>query len=197
MIQICKEEPNFFIEKRRKVKNHKQSNAWAEISDIRTKLRYFILKTEQQSMCVYCEKGISSDAKKSNIDHFKTRKTHPELTLEYENLLVSCNNHLHCSNKKDNYGLKKDDFKEIINPALDEIKESFTYTTFGELVATNNKAKFAIKVFGLNSTALIQERKNIILHLDSYKSLSANDIFNILGSHKTLIEFIKEDNYSK
>jgi len=192
MLQVSKEEPNFFRDKKKKVKNAKESSAWKNINDIRTNLREYILNNEQQNMCVYCEKKISPDANKSNIDHFKTRGTHPELTLEYTNLLVSCNNQAHCSNKKDNFGLSKEDFDKLINPVNDDINNSFTHTTFGELVANNVKAEFAIEVFGLNNTALVQERKNILLQLESYTDLEADIILEVLGCHKTLITYSKE-----
>jgi len=73
-----KSEPIFFI----KAKN------WGDIQEIRFKLREDILQ-EQKSMCAYCEKFISANKEKSNIDHFKTRNLFPNLVFDYENLFIS------------------------------------------------------------------------------------------------------------
>lgn len=189
MIQVTKSEPKFFTVKKKKVKNQKQSDAWNEISDIRTDLREYILQNEQGLMCIYCEKKISSDRLKSNIDHFKMRNTHPELTLEYENLLVSCNNLEHCSNKKDSFGLNKENFENLINPVYDDIENSFSFTAFGELEGNNDKAKFTIEVFGLNHITLIEERKKILIQLMHYKKMDISLIFEAFKCHQTLIKY--------
>ncbi|MCF6309942.1 MAG: TIGR02646 family protein [Sulfurimonas sp.] len=189
MIQVTKSGPDFFKVKKKKVKYPKQSDSWSEISDIRTDLREYILQTEQESMCVYCEKKISSDSYKSNIDHFKTRNTHPELTLEYNNLIVSCNNREHCSSKKDNFNLSKEDFKKILNPVCDDIENSFSFTAFGELEGNNKKAKFTIEVFGLNHITLVEERKNILLQIQDFKEVDNYLIFEAFKCHQTLIKY--------
>jgi uncharacterized protein (TIGR02646 family) len=189
MIQVTKSEPNFFTDKKKKVKKQKQSDAWNKISDIRANLRKYILQNEQNSMCIYCEKKISSDSLKSNIDHFKMRNTHPELTLEYTNLLVSCNNFEHCSKKKDGFGLMKKDFDNLVNPVYDDVENNFSFTAFGELEGNNDKAKFTIEVFGLNHITLIEERKNILIQLKNYKKINISLIFEAFKCHQTLIKY--------
>ncbi len=190
MIQVTKSEQNFFIVKKRSITNQKQSDAWNKISDIRAKLRNHILTNEQEKMCVYCEKKISSDSSKSNIDHFRTRNTHPHLTLLYDNLFVSCNNKNHCSSKKDNSGLANNDFSNLINPIDDDIENNFSFTTFGELTGKNEKAKFTIDVFGLNNRSLVEERKNIFLQLQNCKHMSVETIFETLQCHKSFLKYI-------
>ena len=127
MIQVNKIEPSFFTKKKKVIKNPKQPDSWSQISDIRSDLREHILSSEQDLMCIYCEKKISSDKNKSNIDHFKTRKLYPELSFEYSNLLVSCNSSNHCSYIKDSLPLTKEDYKNIINPIDKDVNESFYF----------------------------------------------------------------------
>ncbi len=192
MLQVTKSEPDFFSNKKKKVTNPKQSDAWKEISDIRAGLREYILTNEQESMCVYCEKVITSDVKKSNIDHFKTRDQFPQATLDYENLFVSCNNKGHCSDKKDNYGLTKEEYKKIINPSSNEVDNSFYYFA-GDMVGENEKAKFTIDVFELNHISLVQERKKIIQNFQYCKEFDTTTLTDMLGGHKNLIYYLKSE----
>lgn len=191
MLQINKVEPSFFTEKKRKINEPKQSSAWEELSDIRADLREYILSNEQKDMCVYCEKMITSDRRKSNIDHFKLRSLYPELTLDYNNLFVSCNNIYHCSSKKDNAKLKKDDFENIVNPI--DIEENFSYTYIGEIEGKNEKAKNSIEVFGLNHKSLVEERKQIINYIEFYKETKEEILISSFNGHKNLIKFLKRN----
>ena len=103
MRQIIKDELDYFTSAKSKVALPKTKGAWEDkaISEIRAKLREDMLLEEQSLLCAYCEKEIDENSTSSNIDHFKTRNLFPELTLEYSNLLVSCNTKERCSNFKD------------------------------------------------------------------------------------------------
>ena len=102
MYQISKNEPNYFTQAKSNISLPRVSSAWEDvnISDIRGQLRKDILVEEQNLLCAYCEKEIDDSSKKSNIDHFKTRNLFPEETLNYNNLLVSCNTHNRCSSSR-------------------------------------------------------------------------------------------------
>jgi uncharacterized protein (TIGR02646 family) len=193
MLFVTKTEPDFFSDKKKKIKNQKSSDAWDEIGDIRADLREYILTNEQDGMCAYCEKKITSDKDKSNIDHFKTRNHFPNLTLEYDNLFVSCNNQNHCSNKKDNLGLQKDEFEEILNPASNEVKNSFSYKA-GIMIGKTSKAKYTIDVFNLNNISLEKERNKIVQNFEYYKELDTSVLIDALGGHKNLILHLKSEN---
>ena len=93
MFKIDKNEPKYFFEAKSKVKLAKEKSAWEDknIRYISQKLRADILLEEQSLLCAYCEREIEEDRNSSNIDHFKTRNLFPEETLNYHNLLVSCN----------------------------------------------------------------------------------------------------------
>lgn len=196
MLQVTKEEPEFFISKKKKISLPNQSTSWEEISDIRSDLRKYILEKEQDNLCVYCEKKITSNREKSNIDHFKTRNLFPHLTFEYNNLFVSCNNTEHCSNHKDKKGLNKEQFDELLTP-LENIENILEHTYFGEIDSKEVKGKFTIEALNLNYKSLIEERKNIIKNISAYIDFDIETLCDCLGGHKNLIKFLikeKENN---
>ena len=94
--------PDYFNGTKKRVARPKESKAWEDklISGIRAQLRLHILEHEQFSLCGYCEKQIDATGQHSNIDHFKTRNLFPQLTLSYNNLVVSCNTRQRCSEYK-------------------------------------------------------------------------------------------------
>ena len=52
MLQVTKEEPEFFISKKKKISLPNQSTSWEEISDIRSDLRKYILEKLIPAQCV-------------------------------------------------------------------------------------------------------------------------------------------------
>ena len=191
MIQVTKVEPNFFSIKKNHITNQKESISWNKISDIRTELREYILSSEQNNMCAYCEKKITSNKDKSNIDHFRTRHCFPELTLEYSNLFVSCNSFLHCSSKKDTSNLTRENFNNLISPFENKNDDNFTFSHTGDILGKNEKANFTKDTFELNHLSLTEERKTIILNFEYYKDLSEEELIDSLNGHSSLIKHLK------
>ena len=196
MLQVTKEEPEFFISKKKKISSPNQSSSWEEISEIRYDLRKHILEKEQDDLCVYCEKKITADKEKSNIDHFKTRNLFPHLTFEYNNLFVSCNNSNHCSSYKDNKGLSTDEFDDLLHPS-ENIENTIEHNYIGELEAKNSKGNFTIEALNLNYKSLVEERKVIISNISAYIDFDIETVCDCLSGHKNLIKFlIKEKEIS-
>lgn len=204
MLRITKSEPDYFIEAKQRVVAPNVSEAWgdANIANIRAQLRREILGQEQNFLCAYCEKKIDDNQDNSNIDHFKTRTLFPSQTLEYNNMLVSCNSKASCSYIKDNYGLQQDDYRKIINPAMENPDNYFEYGLAGDILIKQNltqsdkeKAEFTIKVFSLNHKSLVDKRKSIVPSLQSYKEqdFEIDEIFEYLPDYKTFVV----DIYSK
>ena len=55
--------------------------------DVRNELRKSLL-TEQGCICCYC--GCRIETENTKIEHLKPRQQNPQLQLEYDNLLASC-----------------------------------------------------------------------------------------------------------
>ena len=190
MFKITKNEPSFFTKAKLKVKQPKISSAWdsEEIKDIRHQLRGHILQEEQKLLCAYCEKSIDDNPKNSNIDHFRLKAGHlfPEKTLDYDNLLVSCNTEGRCSNYKDKNIKSKDDYDNIINPILEDPDDFFDYLPTGIIVAKdkNPRAEFTIDIFQLGRNrddSLSRQRRQLVYTIKQCSNLSLNEIYDLLG----------------
>lgn len=70
---------------------------------------------EQGYICAYCMQRISLDGK-THIEHMKSRSKHPELILDYQNMVLCCSGRTcgvsHCDNHKDNEDITFDLFSE-------------------------------------------------------------------------------------
>ena len=183
MFQVSKTEPNYFTLAKKRVKLPKVKAAWEDenIASIREKLREDILMNEQNSLCIYCEKKVSSDTKKSNIDHFKTRNLFPEESLIYDNLLVSCNTYNRCSSFKDKQVKSKVEYDDIVNPVIDNPEDYFDYLLTGEIIAKNEKGDLTIALFALDSKVLVESRQQIVLSLKYFATLSLEEIYDSFG----------------
>ena len=189
MRQIVKNEPNYFTSAKAKVALPKIKGAWSDknIEKIRTQLREHILLEEQNLLCAYCEKEIDDSSKNSNIDHFKTRNLFPELTLEYSNLLVSCNTNGRCSDYKDTHIKNREEYENIINPIVENPNDFFDYLPTGEIIAKNEKGQFTIDIFQLNDTSLTQCRLQVMDSLEHLDNLSLEEIYGIFSDYHSFI----------
>jgi uncharacterized protein (TIGR02646 family) len=123
------------------------------------------LLQEQGYLCCYCEMRI--ERQDSHIEHVKPQNPYTELSLDYFNMLASCQGEntpplkkpIHCGQKKGNELLK-------ISPLDPNCTEFFRYTEAGEIVPDQNRngaiAKNTIDILGLNINKLIRLRKSAI-----------------------------------
>jgi len=187
MKKIDKAEPKFFkkfIQKNRPVN-------WEGTNDIRADLRKYILESEQNFQCAYCESAISPDSSYSHIDHFKRKHFYPELTFDHNNLLVSCNNTDHCALHKDSQVKSKDIYNNIINPVFEEPTMFFEYYTNGKLHSKNAKAKFTEEIFNLNHPALKQQRNNVAWAVIGYReTLELEEVIEEIHEFESFIRYI-------
>jgi len=207
MFKIIKDEPDFFTKAKLKVDNPKVSDAWSDkkINDIRPKLREYILLEEQNLLCAYCERTIDDNPRNSNIDHFRLKAGHlfPEKTLDYNNLLVSCNTSGRCSDYKDKHISSKDSYDNIVNPITENPDDFFDYLITGVIVAIDNnpKAEFTIDIFQLGrnrNDPLSRQRKEIADTLEHIKNLSLDEIYDIFDNEfysfiKNIYKKLKEE----
>lgn len=137
-------------------------------------LRKYILKHEQNNLCIYCESKISSNNNSSHIEHIRPKalNRYPELTFEYTNLVVSCNGN--CHNDENNYRdtcghIKENMYKEnkFLNPVeIINIREYFDYNLNNYLIIPSskdtNKAQYMINTLHLNDGGLPKARKKAL-----------------------------------
>lgn len=119
------------------------------------------LVSEQRGICCYCMSPLVVDERMMKIEHFKCQEDHPDLQLDYANLLGACmgnskkKGELHCDSHKGNLTLH-------FNPAnrTFAIERLIVYKTDGTITSTNQQlAQDINKVLNLNSMKLKNSRK--------------------------------------
>ena len=161
--------------------------SWAEFHENYKKIyeeaRCKILVNEQNRLCGYTEIFIS-ELKFCHIDHYKKRSISPELTFDWNNLIVATKfSEFGAGHKDQKCGIQKSDYNNIFNPVVDDIENYFYYTEWGEVVPKTTisedeieKAQKTINVFNLNHNSLKERRKNIIRMMGSYGGMAKNDV---------------------
>ncbi|MCM1236547.1 MAG: TIGR02646 family protein, partial [Ruminococcus flavefaciens] len=112
------------------------------------------LVLEQRSLCAYCCRRISNQ--KAHNEHIEPR--HPKMgvslrTLDYSNIVASCNNKRTCGSKKKNE-YDSESFVSPLNPACEDV---FTYYPDGEIEGN----PYTIDLLNLNAYELKEARKAV------------------------------------
>jgi len=163
MRQIKKgKEPNSLTEHRHKA--HADYENYPE----KDELRNYLCK-EQRGICCYCMSAIFPENSKMKIEHFKCQERHPDLQLEYWNLLGSCLGNLgqpeeltHCDNFK---GSKEFSYNPINQ--LSKIEDYIWYNNDGTIGSSIHDLDHKInRILNLNVLILKKNRKAA---LDGFK----------------------------
>jgi len=138
--------------------------------DIYEDTRWQILIDEQKQLCGYTELYIEN-LEDSHIDHYKKREHFPNLTFEWDNLVVATKDKKFGANYKDSiYKIQKTEYSSIFNPVIDNVEDYFYYDEFGMIREDNAKVVKTIEVFNLNHPLLKFKRKQLIDVIESYKN---------------------------
>jgi uncharacterized protein (TIGR02646 family) len=122
------------------VSTYKDLNKSEEGKKARGELRT-ILSQEQGYICCYCCQKL--DPNDSHIEHLRPQKPYVHLSLDYNNLLVSCQGKLP-NNEPRHCGMAKDDWFEenlMVSPLSHDCEDFFEYTLAGEIMATKDVSK--------------------------------------------------------
>ncbi|MDI9634261.1 TIGR02646 family protein [Geitlerinema splendidum] len=134
--------------------------------DIKIDLHDTLLK-EQGYLCCYCEMRVTRS--NSHIEHFKPRTSYPDLSLNYSNLLASCQRERE-PKEPQHCGVKKEDWYDeqlMVSPVIANCGDFFRYTGFGEILPTDDLPKqqaatATIKQLELNLGKLQNMRREAI-----------------------------------
>ena len=165
---VKNQEPQEFIDWKRKDKMFQRGKPnWNRVTkQIRDIIRTSLDK-EQGYICCYCERRISEND--HHVEHLKPkdRNKFPELQLDYNNLLCSCQLELekgeprHCGNSKGSW------FDEtlLISPLDPSCEDQFIYSYDGHIYPSdesNLAAKTTIDKLKLDIDKLVDLRKKTI-----------------------------------
>ena len=120
------------------------------------------LVKEQHNLCAYCCCQINSDkAHNEHIEPRNPRKGSSNKTLDYSNIVASCNTPDRCGTKKGN----DYDASKFISPLNPECEDTFIYYPDGKMKGND----YTIGLLNLNSYELKEARKAV------YRTLSKID----------------------
>ncbi|MEO0043252.1 MAG: hypothetical protein RL329_2700 [Bacteroidota bacterium] len=152
----------------------------AKLDGVRVKSALHLhLWSVQKGLCAYCEQEIpakmeSDDDTKSHLEHIRPKADFPDLTYQFENLIISCEgfNLFITDAKKGQFcGHVKDNSYDdaiFLNPTENQgITNYFRFDSEGQIepnplktVSEQNQARYMIETLGLDNPVLNEMRKN-------------------------------------
>ncbi|AQQ08446.1 hypothetical protein L21SP3_00222 [Sedimentisphaera cyanobacteriorum] len=151
------------------------------------------LSQEQKGNCCYCEKkNDCQNSRDSHVEHLLPRSKYPQKTFAYDNLLLSCN-------FSDSCGFSKGNTCIPVAPTDPDCEKRFTYTGDGQVIPADpedSNAEKTIKILGLNSKRLIDNRRSIIRELakacPDYISSAAENCNEWYKGFYTVIKYVEK-----
>ncbi len=135
-------------------------------SEVKKVLRKSLLE-EQGYICCYCGKRIEIEG--STIEHLKCRINYPQLQLDYQNLMCSCDGGRSKRSKNLPYPAHCDASKGgqelLISPFDLECESLFKFDEEGHIYGMDERAEKAIDVLNLDNPELDHCRKSAIRSL--------------------------------
>ncbi|MGM3307189.1 retron system putative HNH endonuclease [Anabaena sp. WFMT] len=176
------EEPESFTSWK-ELENDEWKPSWNNFSKPQKTDVHNSLLQEQGCICCYCGRLINID--NSHIEHLQPRRDYGQLSLDYTNLLASCQKDtvpkkpLHCGKKKDKWY----DKKLMVSPLDINCGEFFRYTEDGQILSTENPDKALAAQTTINK---------LDLNIDKLKKMRAGAIEAILEGLEDLTDDERE-----
>jgi uncharacterized protein (TIGR02646 family) len=148
------------FKKRYKNKNHNAAQYDDLTAEARTLVKGYLI-TEQYGICAYCMSAIKNEA--CHIEHIKPQSKFPGLSLEYSNLVASCESDNSCGKHKGN---KYDG--AFVAPTEADCEAQYSYAMDGRIIPLTDRANYTIKLLNLNSYKLKTARKTAIISSGIY-----------------------------
>lgn len=148
--------------------DYKQRNKNARYDDLqltksgqraRQEMRKHLVET-QHGLCAYCCSKISADNNKSHIEHIRPRSLFPNETMDYSNLVGSCDNPETCGLIKGN-----EYSKEFVSPLEEDCRSHFRFYPNGKVIGTDRRGEYTCGLLQLNSYRLRDARRAMLENL--------------------------------
>lgn len=125
--------------------------------EIRRIIREYALK-EQFYLCAYCCQRIE-DINSCHNEHIEAQNLNPNRTLEFSNIVASCNTSNQCGDAHKSQPLP-------LTPLMVECETELRFKISGRVEGLSDRAKDTIQVLNLgddeqNNRALIEKRKQL------------------------------------
>ena len=178
--------PDFWedYKKRHKTDCYDDLQKTEEGCNVRHQLREFLIKS-QYGLCAYCCKAI--DVNTSSNEHMKPKgvSTYAKYSMDYNNIIASCNTNDTCTSKKNNHY----DESLYISPLSINCAENFSFMPNGEIVGETPQGEYMINLLGLNSYGLVKARLAQLKTCQSYNDESLIDEYYLTPQDGRLEQF--------
>ncbi len=138
---------------------------------------------EQLGLCGYCCKSINLENNSTN-EHLISQKSDQNQTLNFENIIASCNTKNRCNQVRGSQYLP-------LTPIMPECETELKFYLSGKVEGETQRAIDIIKALGLDNKAIREERKQL---LDSliYSEYYQPDTFPEFEDERLEDEFLND-----
>ena len=125
--------------------------------EVRNQLRTH-LSQEQGNVCGYCCSILS--APKSHNEHIKPEDSYQHLTMDYNNIIVSCTQKHHSDNSS--CGMEKDrNYDEVlfVSPLEDDCEKHFIFNPDGSIDSDTERGQYTIDLLRLHESKSLKANR--------------------------------------
>ena len=169
--QAGSEPPSLTRFKRKNAQRNYSDLSNTERQDIRT-----MCTIEQFYLCAYCCKPITGDSKDTMNEHVIARKSAPNKSLDFTNIVASCKTPKQCDDAHGSQPLP-------LTPFEAECETDLAFKLSGRVVGLTDNAKQTIQILNLNNKSLIEQRKifiDIIIFTNGMDAIEDEDLIEIM-----------------
>ena len=189
------DEPQEILQWKSKFKNKNgRVPRYSDLNEVENLPHKIFLKnsliSEQGHICCYCCKPI--DTKNSHIEHIRTkeRNEYRAISLEYENLLASCQGY---HDREENCGHSKDNaFNEelFVSPLEENCESLFEFSDRGKIKAVdgNERAGYTIELLNLDTEQLNAARTEAMWVSGAMDELTEDECQKLLDKFENVDE---------
>lgn len=189
------DEPQEILQWKSKFKNKNgRVPRYSDLNEVENLPHKIFLKnsliSEQGHICCYCCKPI--DTKNSHIEHIrpKERNEYRAISLEYENLLASCQGY---HDREENCGHSKDNaFNEelFVSPLEENCESLFEFSDRGKIKAVdgNERAGYTIELLNLDTEQLNAARTEAMRVSGAMDELTEDECQKLLDKFENVDE---------
>lgn len=133
---------------------YRQLDSTVEGRSARNQLRDHLVE-QQKMICCYCCGSLEKGPSSAHNEHVKPQSSYPNDSMDYGNLLASCNNGNTCGAAKcDTY-----DDRYFVSPLREDCEDHFSFSQDGRIRGVTEEGKRTIEVLNLNHRPLVERRK--------------------------------------
>ncbi|OUM05928.1 hypothetical protein BW686_18480 [Pseudomonas syringae] len=172
------------LERWARLNKGKQYKDLANREDIKNAIRHACVR-EQHGLCAYCCRSITPFKDSAHNEHVEAQRLAPDRTLDFQNIVASCNQPDRCGKAHGHQLLR-------LTPFMVECETELQFELSGLVKGKTDRAQDCIKVLNLGSDQasnkwLISERKAMIDNLlysqgmnSSGLGLESDDVLDLL-----------------